>query len=80
MQALPLLGASNHVFIGGHWRDGATRETLSLLNPSDGSLLARIARGSAADIDAAVRAAQAALDGEWGRLTAVERGRALMRL
>jgi aldehyde dehydrogenase (NAD+) len=80
MQALPLLGASNHVFIGGHWRDGATRETLALLNPSDGSLLARIARGNAADIEAAVRAAQAGLDGEWGRLTAAERGRALMRL
>ena len=80
MQTLPLLGASNHVFIGGHWRDGATRETLPLLNPSDVSTLARIARGSAADIDAAVHAAQAALDGEWGRLTAAERGRALMRL
>ncbi len=80
MPTLPLLGASNHVFIGGHWRDGATRETLPLLNPSDGSLLARIARGNAADIDAAVHAAQAALDGEWGRLTAAERGRALMRL
>ena len=80
MQALPLLGASNHVFIGGHWRDGATRETLPLLNPSDGSTLARIARGNAADIDAAVHAAQAALDGEWGRQSAAERGRALMRL
>jgi aldehyde dehydrogenase (NAD+) len=80
MQTLPLLGASNHVFIGGHWRDGATRDTLPLLNPSDGSLLARIARGNAADIDAAVHAAQAALDGAWGRLTAAERGRALMRL
>ncbi len=80
MQTLPILGASNHVFIGGHWRDGATRETLPLANPSDGSLLARIARGNAADIDAAVVAAQAALDGEWGRLTATERGRALMRL
>ena len=80
MQTLPLLGASNHVFIGGHWRDGATRETLPLLNPSDGTLLARIARGNAADIDAAVHAAQAALDGDWGRLTAAERGRALMRL
>jgi len=80
MQALPLLGASNHVFIGGHWRDGATRETVSLLNPSDGSVLARIARGNAADIDAAVSAAQAALDGDWGRLTAAERGRVLLRI
>ncbi|HOM12186.1 MAG TPA: aldehyde dehydrogenase family protein, partial [Rubrivivax sp.] len=34
----------------------------------------------AADIDAAVVAAQAALDGEWGRLGAAERGRMLQRL
>jgi len=80
MQTLPLLGATNHVFIGGRWRDGATRETLPLFNPSDGSLLARIARGNAADIDAAVVAAQAALEGDWGRLSAAERGRALMQL
>jgi aldehyde dehydrogenase (NAD+) len=80
MQTLPLLGASNHVYIGGHWRDGAARETLPLFNPSDGSRLAEVARGNAADIDAAVAAAQAALDSDWGRLTAAERGRALMRL
>ena len=80
MPTLPLLGASNHVFIGGQWRDGAARETLPLLNPSDGNRLADIARGNGADIDAAVVAAQAALDGDWGRLTAAERGRALLRL
>ena len=80
MLTLPLLGATNHVFVGGHWRDGAARDTLPLLNPSDGSLLARIARGNAADIDAAVAAAQGALDGDWGRLTAAERGRLLHKL
>ena len=80
MQDLPLLGASNHVFVDGHWRDGASRETLPLLNPSDGSTLARIARGNAADIDSAVVAAQAALSGDWGRLSAAERGRALLHL
>ena len=42
----------------------------ALLNPSGGSQLAQIARGNAADIDAAVSAAQSALDGEWGRLSA----------
>ena len=75
-----MLGSFHQVFIGGAWRDGGARETLPLLNPSDGSRLAEIARGSAADIDAAVQAAQAALAGDWGRATAAERGRALMRL
>ena len=63
--------------IGGIWRAAAGGETLALTNPSDGSDLAHIARGGTADIDAAVAAAQAALDGEWGRLTAAERGRLL---
>jgi aldehyde dehydrogenase (NAD+) len=77
--ALPLLERTDAVFIDGRWRDGASRETLPLANPSDGSVLAAIARGNAADVDAAVGAARAALAGEWGRLTAAERGRALLR-
>jgi len=71
---------SSGVFIDGTWRACASGETLPLFNPSDGSLLAQIARGAAADIDAAVSAAQAALDGPWGQLTATERGRVLMRM
>ncbi|MEO5696574.1 MAG: aldehyde dehydrogenase family protein [Burkholderiaceae bacterium] len=65
------------MFIGGAWRGAVGGATLALDNPSDGSVLARIGRGGAADIDAAVAAAQAALDGEWGRLTPAERGRML---
>ncbi len=71
---------SSGVFIGGVWRAGAGGETLPLFNPSDGTLLAQIARGTAADIDAAVAAAQAALDGAWGGLTAAERGRVMLRM
>lgn len=80
MSTLPLLDTTDRVFIAGQWRAGAARETLPLVNPSDGSTLAAIARGNAADIDDAVQAAQAALDGDWGRLAAAERGRLLMRL
>ena len=68
------------VFIGGAWRFCASGETLPLLNPSDGSLLAQIARGHTADVGAAVQAAQRALDGAWGLLTATERGRVLMAM
>jgi aldehyde dehydrogenase (NAD+) len=71
---------ATRVYIGGAWQPGASRDTLPLLNPSDGTELKRIARGTAADIDAAVAAAQAALDGDWGRLAAAERGRLLMRM
>ena len=71
---------TTQVFIGGRWRAADTRETLPLLNPSDGSLLAQIARGGVADVDAAVAAAQAALDGSWGALSAAERGRILLKM
>jgi len=88
MNAVPF--DASLVFIAGRWRAGDSGQTLPLVNPSDGSELTRIARGNAADIDAAVRAAQVALEGEggvegdragaWGRLTATERGRLLMKM
>jgi aldehyde dehydrogenase (NAD+) len=71
---------SGHVFIGGRWRPAAGDQMLPLIDPSTGELLAEIARGTAPDIDAAVHAAQGARDGDWGRLTAVERGRVLARM
>ena len=71
---------TRHLLINGQWRASASGETLPLLNPSDGSLLTEIARGNSADIDAAVAAAQAALAGEWGLLTAAERGRILLKM
>jgi len=66
--------------IGGQWIAPASGETLALVNPSNGSAICQIARGGAADIDAAVQAAEAALTGDWGRMTALERGRILTRI
>jgi len=66
--------------IGGAWVPAQGDETLALVNPSDGSAICEIARGKAEDVDAAVAAAQAARAGEWGRMTALERGRILTRL
>ncbi|HTJ56668.1 MAG TPA: aldehyde dehydrogenase family protein [Devosiaceae bacterium] len=67
-------------FIGGHWLPTESREALPLENPSDGSIIGEIGRGGAADIDRAVTAAQAALEGDWGRMSAGERGRILTRI
>lgn len=66
--------------IGGAWQPAASGQTLPLVNPSDGSEICQIARGKVADIDAAVTAAQTAMNGEWGRMPAFERGRILTRL
>ena len=66
-----------HLLIAGRWQAAAGRGTLALENPSDGSTLALLARGGAADVDAAVGAARDALNGAWGALAAAERGRLL---
>jgi len=70
----------SYCLIGGAWRAPQEGQTLALVDPSDGSELTQIARGTSIDIDAAVTAAQTALDGEWGRTTALERGRILTRI
>ncbi|MDG4649490.1 aldehyde dehydrogenase family protein [Roseibacterium sp. SDUM158017] len=71
---------TDKVFIGGRWQPCASGGTLPVEDPSTGREIGRIARGGAEDIDAAVLAAQSALEGAWGTLTAVERGRLLARL
>ncbi len=70
--------ATDHVLVGGTWMK--TTGSLDLTDPSDGRFLARIARGRAPDIDAAVAAARKALEGPWGQMTATDRGRCLSRL
>ncbi|MGL4637413.1 MAG: aldehyde dehydrogenase family protein [Beijerinckiaceae bacterium] len=55
--------------------------TLPCICPSDGEAYAAIPRSGAPDIDLAVQAARAAFEtGPWGRMTATERGRVLVRL
>jgi aldehyde dehydrogenase (NAD+) len=80
MESVSPLVEPEQLLIGGEWRSAADGETLALENPSEGSELARIARGGPADIDAAAQAARNALGGEWGRLSATERGRVLARI
>lgn len=66
-------------FIGGRWVGGADGRTLPVVDPSTGETFDQLARGNAADIDAAVAAARRALGGPWSRMTATERGRILSK-
>lgn len=66
--------------IGGAWVAPESQQTLPLMNPSTGEQIGEIARGQAADVDAAVAAARDAYDTVWARTPAAERGRILMRL
>ena len=64
-------------FIGGEWRPA--NETFASANPATTALLAWVAQGSAADVDAAVRSARAALPG-WRALGPHGRARHLYAL
>ncbi|HXN54134.1 MAG TPA: aldehyde dehydrogenase family protein [Candidatus Acidoferrum sp.] len=66
-------------FIGGSFRAPAEGVYFDTLDPSTGEPLAAVAQGSAADIDAAVKAARAAL-AEWQSLTPHARARYLYAL
>ena len=66
-------------YIGGAWQPPAAGEYFDTSDPSTGEKLASIAQGSAADVDAAVRAARAALPA-WQALTPHARARYLYAL
>ncbi len=67
------------LLIDGKWVASVSGQTIDVINPCDGKSFTQIDRGNVADIDLAVAAAQRALDGAWGKMTATERGRILMR-
>jgi aldehyde dehydrogenase (NAD+) len=66
-------------FIGGRSVSGATPESFDVINPATTEVLARVAQGGAADVDAAVRAARAALPA-WAGLPDHVRARHLYAL
>ena len=70
---------SHALLIGGKQVPAASGESLPMIDPCNGETFAHIASGGAEDIDRAVRAAQAALDGAWGKTPPVERSRILQR-
>jgi len=65
--------------IGGTWEPPTAGRTFPSIDPSTGSALAEAALGDARDVDAAVRAARAALPA-WAALDPMDRTRLLLRL
>lgn len=71
---------NDHCFIGGQWVLPVNGQMIELFDPSFGTKLCDIAQGTSEDIDLAVDAARDALNGEWGQLTAAERGRLMSKI
>jgi aminomuconate-semialdehyde/2-hydroxymuconate-6-semialdehyde dehydrogenase len=60
-------------FIDNRFVQSASERQFNKLSPVDGSLIGTVAEGGQADVDLAVQAATAALQGTWGRLTLAQR-------
>ncbi len=66
-------------YVGGAWTPAGVSETLDVIAPATGAPLARVPLSAAADVDAAVRAARAALPA-WRDVNVIERARRLFKL
>jgi len=68
------------VFIGGAFRPAASGATFDCISPIDGRVIAQVAAGDAADIDAAVASGRAAFErDDWSRAAPKDRKRVLLR-
>src|SRR5437870_6451711 len=68
------------LFINGESTEPSGGGTKELVEPATGEPLAKVAMASEADVDRAVEAARAALDGDWGKTPPTERSRLLHAL
>jgi aldehyde dehydrogenase (NAD+) len=70
----------HNLLINNEWRAAAAGTTMDVVNPATEEVIAQVPSASAADLDQAVAAARAALDGPWGQMSARERGRLVRKL
>jgi aldehyde dehydrogenase (NAD+) len=68
------------LLINNQWRDAAGGKTMEVVNPATEEVIATVASADKSDVDEAVAAARAALNGPWGKMSARERGRLVSKL
>ncbi|MFN7051625.1 MAG: aldehyde dehydrogenase family protein, partial [Gemmobacter sp.] len=68
------------MLIGSETLAATTGETFAVFNPATGAELARVPAGTAADVDRAVKAAQAAFEGPWSQMLPVQRQGLMLKL
>ena len=69
------------LFINGSWRDAANGAVLDVISPIDGSRLTTIADATAADVDAAVRAARSSFEkGGWSKASPAARKKVMLKI
>lgn len=68
------------MLVGGKSVQAASGATFATINPATGQAIARVPTGDAEDVDRAVRAARAAVDGAWGAMPPATRAKLLLDL
>jgi aldehyde dehydrogenase (NAD+) len=68
------------LYVAGEWREASDGRVFESFEPATGNVWARIAEAGPEDVDRAVRAARAAVEGAWGRTPAPDRARVLWRM
>ena len=68
------------MLIDGAWCAASDGVSFDSMDPSTGKVWATIPEATAADVNRAVDAAEAALEGAWGAMTATQRGKHLALL
>ena len=68
------------MFVDGKPVGALSQRTLEVKSPETGRVIARIPRSDVAEVDLAVQAARRSINGEWGAMSALERGRLLTKL
>jgi acyl-CoA reductase-like NAD-dependent aldehyde dehydrogenase len=68
------------LLIGGEWQEAKSGNTFPTINPATAEPITYIADAGSEDVALAVAAAQVALTGAWGKMSAAERGEILWRV
>ena len=68
------------MLIDGEWVQASNGQTFESTNPATNAVWATVPEATEADVNRAVAAAKAALEGEWGAMTPTARGKCLHRL
>lgn len=72
---------ATQLFINNQFVDSSSGKTVDIINPTDESVICKVHCATPEDVNRAVQAAKAAFeDGEWGRMSARDRGKLMYRL
>jgi len=69
-----------HHYYGGDWQKPSTADAIDVISSANEEVYGRVPRGTAEDVDRAVKAARRAFDGDWGRTSPEERAAWLEKL